>query len=266
MVPTNVNWLVVVMLLGSKPTYTAAATFKLGYLYPQLNRGWCIESYSQFRLAIQQVNSQQDLLTNHTLAMVPFDTGGDARRALNGSVMLFADRDVVGLCGTGYSSAMEAAAMHASNVKKPMVSPGSTSPGLVDKSSYPFMIRSVDSVFEHIIRLVDTIHYFGWKHVAAIGTSDSYGACGGTTVLRVMTCTLLYVPSPSTPCLDTRRLCHCAAAEHCYQLFQSQCQGKNISILTYNRYAPLRQQHSPHGLDTLYIHPRRPPSHLRQVC
>jgi ABC-type branched-subunit amino acid transport system substrate-binding protein len=109
------------------------ASFKLGYLYIQSSSSWVVESFSQFKLSVQHVNAQAALGTGNNFSFAVFNTQGDSSNALAGAIELLSDPDVIGLVGTGYSSAAEAAARYCTLMRKPMISPGSTSPDLVDK-------------------------------------------------------------------------------------------------------------------------------------
>ena len=78
-----------------------AATFKLGYLYIQSGSSWVVESFSQFKLAVAEVNRAQSLGGGNNLSYVVYNSQGSSTTALAGAIALLSDPDVVGLVGTG---------------------------------------------------------------------------------------------------------------------------------------------------------------------
>ena len=98
-------------------------TLRLGYLYVQSPSSWVVESFSQFRLAVQRVNDDPLLLPGKTLVWSKHDTQGNSAAALEGALQLLQHKDFVGIVGTGYTDALAAPALYAS-LKKTQVSGG----------------------------------------------------------------------------------------------------------------------------------------------
>jgi len=157
-----------VCLLLNLLVHLDAATFKLGYLYIQSGSSWVVESFSQFKLAVAEANRAQLLGVNNNLSYVVYNSQGTSTNALAGAIALLSDPDVVGLVGTGYSSAAESAARYCSLLEKPMISPGSTSISLVNKAEYPYFLRSIASAEQEVKAIVSMITLYGWRHAALL--------------------------------------------------------------------------------------------------
>lgn len=151
--------------------------YNIGYLYPRQPVEWAVESYTLFRLALSRINADSSILTNHTLGHVLYDTRESASDALLGAITLLSDPSVIGLLGTAYSATIEAPSVYATLRKKPIVSPGSTSPSeeLVTKRSFPSLIRSVANERDALVGLATAIADFGWRHVAVLGSQGAFG-------------------------------------------------------------------------------------------
>jgi len=145
-----------------------AEVVKLGYLYIQSESSWVVESFSQFKLAVRDVNAATVLPAGVQLNYSVYDTQGSSLQALAGAIALLEDPEVFGIVGTGYSGAAESAARFCSLKQKPMISPGSTAMSLVDKSQYPFFFRSVSSNEQQLKAILAFVEDFGWKFVAVL--------------------------------------------------------------------------------------------------
>ena len=97
-----------------------------------------------------------------------YDTQGSSSQALAGAIALLEDEAVVGIVGTGYSKAAEAAATYCSYRRKPMISPGSTSLDLVDKADFPYFMRSIASDEQQMTSLAGILQRLGWRHIAIV--------------------------------------------------------------------------------------------------
>jgi protein involved in polysaccharide export with SLBB domain len=71
--------------------FTPSLTYKLGFLYKWSDSSWLVESFSQFKLAIHDVNANSTLGPNDNLTFVVFDSQGDSSNALagNGTAAVF---------------------------------------------------------------------------------------------------------------------------------------------------------------------------------
>ncbi|KAL1529246.1 hypothetical protein AB1Y20_000201 [Prymnesium parvum] len=102
-----------------------AASVRLGYIYDQSSASWVVESFSQFKLGVKAVNDAGVLGGGYRLNYSVCNSEGEALVALRCAASLLDDPDVIGIVGTGYSSAAPLAASFSSIRQKPMVSPGS---------------------------------------------------------------------------------------------------------------------------------------------
>eukprot|EP00419_Tripos_fusus_P037267 CAMPEP_0172786018 /NCGR_PEP_ID=MMETSP1074-20121228/205735_1 /TAXON_ID=2916 /ORGANISM="Ceratium fusus, Strain PA161109" /LENGTH=945 /DNA_ID=CAMNT_0013623031 /DNA_START=115 /DNA_END=2952 /DNA_ORIENTATION=+ len=144
---------------------------KLGFLYEQSSLNWLLESWSQFKLAIQDVNEDPTLLPGHVLNYSLADTEGLELSALRGAGDLI-DEGVVGIVGTGYSRALMAPAVFCSMMGKPMVSPGSTAVDLTGKTRFPFLLRSIAGDSGPLKTLAVVSYELGWRRAAVLVNED----------------------------------------------------------------------------------------------
>ena len=91
------RWLTV-SLLG---VLARAEVYQLGYLYIHSGSSWVVESFSQFKLAVRDVNDAAVLGSGSSLNYSVFDTQGSSTRALDGAITLLSNPNVVGIVGTG---------------------------------------------------------------------------------------------------------------------------------------------------------------------
>jgi ABC-type branched-subunit amino acid transport system substrate-binding protein len=174
----------------------AETPMKLGFLYHEGPASWLVESRTQFKMALREINEARLLPIN--LTYLAADTHGHSFGALQGTMALLADRDVVGIVGTGYSSVLRSAAMYCSASRTPIVSPGASAPDLTDKSTMPFLVRTVASDSVELNGLLSTVVSLGWRKIAVIASDGlaraaSYfqaraTASGVEVVLQVCCC------------------------------------------------------------------------------
>ena len=145
-----------------------APTLKLGFLYQHSPASWLVESRSQFKLALREINAAGVLPVGTNLSYAEHDSQGLPLPAVQGAIQLLSDPEVVGLVGTGYSTALEAAATYASARRKPIISPGSTAVGFANKAAMPFLLRTCSSDAAQLEMAAATVAGFGWRHVAVI--------------------------------------------------------------------------------------------------
>eukprot|EP00928_Gymnodinium_smaydae_P013401 TRINITY_DN14889_c0_g2_i3.p1 TRINITY_DN14889_c0_g2~~TRINITY_DN14889_c0_g2_i3.p1 ORF type:complete len:1298 (-),score=116.22 TRINITY_DN14889_c0_g2_i3:548-4441(-) len=145
----------------------ASSEIKLGYLYIQSGSSWVVESFSHFKLAIQDVNADSSVLPNHTLNFVVKNSKGNQLVALQGAIDLI-DAGVVGIVGTGYSGALPAPSIYCSMKHVPIMSPGSTFPDYVDKSPFPYLLRSIASDMNTLRGFVILVKSLGFTRIACL--------------------------------------------------------------------------------------------------
>ena len=188
---TLLLWLM--LFTEPEPAILAAGSLKIGFLYPQKDSSWVVESFSQFRLAVKRINENQRKRPFFpTLQFIAYDSRGDSLTALKGAVKLIETDRCNVVIGPAYSAEIPAASafasvcrLHPANKKSsaasqaagpagqpyqrcqqvmrvPMISPGATSVEYVDKTPYPFLLRTVGSdklQFEAFLQLA---FLFGW--------------------------------------------------------------------------------------------------------
>jgi hypothetical protein len=93
----------------------SATAFTIGFLYPQKDSSWVVESFSQFRLAVKRINENQRKRPSFpTLQFIAYDSRGDSLTAVKGAVKLIETDHCNVLIGPGYSAEIPAASAFAS--------------------------------------------------------------------------------------------------------------------------------------------------------
>lgn len=152
----------------------SAEDIALGYLYIQSSSSWVVESFNQFKLAVKDVNDDPTILNGTSLTYLVENSKGSETEALQGAINHI-NNGVVGLVGTGYSSALSASGIYCTVMQKPIVSPGSTWVNLINKDRYPYMMRSIASDLADLKAMAVATYDLGWRRVAILHT-DSFGA------------------------------------------------------------------------------------------
>jgi hypothetical protein len=145
-----------------------SARITLGYLYTQNDAAWLVESFAQFKLAVHDVNAAGLLGSLGNLTYRRYNARGSPTDALAGAISLLSDPDMIGLVGTGYSSAASAPARFCSLRRKPMISPGSTSIELADKTPYEYFMRSIANDIEQYKFALTAVAAYGWSHLSIV--------------------------------------------------------------------------------------------------
>mmetsp|Transcript_71247 Transcript_71247/g.189448 ORF Transcript_71247/g.189448 Transcript_71247/m.189448 type:complete len:1232 (-) Transcript_71247:256-3951(-) len=151
--------------------WAAGSDLKLGFLFAQSSESWLQESWSQFKLAIGDVNADGALLPNHTLTYTAVDTRDDAQIALSG-VRDLVPTGVVGIIGTGYSSILAPIALHCSISAVPLVSSSSTAPEFIGKASYPFLFRTQPTDESELKAMAVIVRELIWAVVVIVANVD----------------------------------------------------------------------------------------------
>jgi len=158
----------------------AQSTVKLGYLYKMSgptadaqSDNWLVESFNQFKLAIKDVNADASILPATTLDYEMYNGMGDPAATLAGALDL-KGKDVVGVVGTGFSTAIPFAAAYLSLFNVPMISPGSTLLDYSDKTNYPYLMRSIASDASQLKGFVALAHSLQFKKAAFVSSKDWY--------------------------------------------------------------------------------------------
>ena len=116
-------------------------------------------------------------------------TQGSQGIALRGSIELLVDLDAdpdgagpfptVGIVGTGNSQELNAPAMYATLMQKPMISPGSTSVEHINKEQFSYLMRSIANDGAELKFLALTCKRMGFKRVSVLVSDDSLGRYRG---------------------------------------------------------------------------------------
>lgn len=182
-----VGLFVVFLALSHPAQATTKQNISLAYLYiidphDETGSAWVVESETAFRLAVQEINNNPSMLPGFHILPRFLDTNGEQVTALHNvaSVVHLDDDDCVdhagvapfGFIGTGYSTAARAAAMYASIANVPMISPGSTWTGLVDKSAMPYFFRSIAPDTDAVAGLAELAFAAGWRNIAVLMEVD----------------------------------------------------------------------------------------------
>lgn len=83
---------------------------------------------------------------------------------------------MVALLGPPTSHQSVVASLALNTFKLPIVSTTASSPALSDKSLYPTFSRLQPSDAYQGVIMARLVNYFGWKRVAVLSTSESYGS------------------------------------------------------------------------------------------
>jgi ABC-type branched-subunit amino acid transport system substrate-binding protein len=92
----------------------ATGSFKIGFLYPQKDSSWVVESFSQFRLAVKRINEAPPRSSFPILEFVAYDSRGNSLTALKGANKLIETDRCDVLIGPAYSAEVPAASAFAS--------------------------------------------------------------------------------------------------------------------------------------------------------
>lgn len=181
------------MLIIIAAAITAApATVMLGGLFPRFRIGGRkdgsgIERLAAFRMAIAEINNKTDGLADDLLPDTRIEFAvRDSKR--NDGVALVEALGLINPAGAVRASAIIGAAssgpslavaMLTGVLQVPQISYSSTSPLLSDGNQYPYFLRTPPSdafQADGIIEVASSL--FGYTALAAVSTTDSYGAAG----------------------------------------------------------------------------------------
>lgn len=199
-------FLAVLALLNPAASQT---TLWLGFNYihgSASSLSWGVETFSQFKLGVQDVNAQVFNSpingVSYVLNFTDQDTQSSQTVALKGAISQITDsvRPVLGIVGTESYSA-PAVATYASMANVPMVSPGSTLTNLVDKSNYPYFLRSVANDASQLKATAAFIGFMNWRRCATL-TSNAMTLTSLLTALDALSVqylSLVYQDMSMTP-------------------------------------------------------------------
>ncbi|XP_072928545.1 metabotropic glutamate receptor 7-like isoform X1 [Hemitrygon akajei] len=157
--------------------------------------------------ALDQINSDPDLLTNITLGARILDTcskdiyaleqsltfvqthiqkDSSDVRCTNGEPPIFVKPErIVGVIGASSSSVSIMVAKILRLFKIPQISYASTAPELSDNSSYAFFSRVVPPDSYQTQAMVDIVKAMGWNYVSTLASEGSYGESGVEAFVQV---------------------------------------------------------------------------------
>lgn len=167
------------------PTVNANTEIKIGGLFPLSGSlaGGGVEREAAFRIAIEEINANSELLNGYTLVGLSKDTATEPSTGVQVAGEAISE-GAVGLIGAASSSvSMAIASGPAKSNKVPQISYSSTSAALSNKTIYPYFLRVVPPDSVQGLAVANIINEMGWSHIATLATSDDYGA-GGIGILE----------------------------------------------------------------------------------
>ncbi|KAI9144373.1 periplasmic binding protein-like I [Paraphysoderma sedebokerense] len=160
-------------------THGQLVNYTLGFIYPNLTlQTWATDSLRAFNLAVTEINGNTSYNGSFKLSYVFKDEGeGNETLAALGvyEISTMPNVTTVGYIGTGYSRAVEGPAVLSSALQKPIISPGSTSAQLTEKTYMPYLMRSISSSLEETKFVAEFVAATGFKNVALLVDDKGLG-------------------------------------------------------------------------------------------
>mmetsp|Transcript_1951 Transcript_1951/g.2161 ORF Transcript_1951/g.2161 Transcript_1951/m.2161 type:complete len:767 (-) Transcript_1951:124-2424(-) len=163
--------LFIVCLFLLTATFTAKA-IPIGGLFPH-SGGWSIgdRTLPGFELAVRDINADNTILPNHTLEPVANDTECDEGKGLL-EFTEFRTRGIQAIVGAGCSVVSTPISSLATYWNIPMVSWGSTSPKLSEKSKHPYFKRVVLPDDQQALAMLDLCKHYGWSRIGILYSQE----------------------------------------------------------------------------------------------
>ncbi|OCT90663.1 hypothetical protein XELAEV_18019280mg [Xenopus laevis] len=141
--------------------------------------------------AVEEINSNPELLPNITLGYQVFDTCFTSREAAKGTLlMLSGGNDIIpnyrcrtgarlaGIIGDSWSTGSIIMAQILGLFRYPQISYFATSPVLNDRDLFPSFFRTISNDEYQMRGLAQLIFHFGWTWVGLLADDDDYGQHG----------------------------------------------------------------------------------------
>nr|XP_019706769.1 glutamate receptor 3.5-like [Elaeis guineensis] len=145
------------------------------------------------QLAVQDVNSNRNLLAGTMLNIIPRDTNCSGFLGIIQALQLM-ENDVVAVIGPQSSGIAHAISHVGNELHVPLLSFAATDPTLTSLQ-YPYFLRTAQNDYFQMNAIADMIGYYGWREVIAIFIDDDYGRGGITALgdaLAMKRCKLTY--------------------------------------------------------------------------
>ena len=144
-------------------------------------------SLLSFKLALDRINADPNLLPNTTLVGAICDSKSDASEVIAGTFRLINDAGVVGIIGEAQSSMSQYVAYVSKPYKMTQVSFGSSSTDFTEGhlKTYPYFARPLPHVRYEATALTAFVQSQGWNRFAIVSTTDSYGSAGQAAMVSM---------------------------------------------------------------------------------
>ncbi|XP_070580962.1 guanylate cyclase 32E-like [Ptychodera flava] len=148
--------------------------FTLGYLMTETNKNgyklWSLTVSGAMILAMEDINSDPNILPGHQLTFVPYDTQGTELDALSAMTLLWRDYDIVGFIGP--AETCKTAARLAASWNLGMISYRCAEYEVSDKSRYPTFARTNPPDTQISKSLVALLKHFDWRVLTIVTPED----------------------------------------------------------------------------------------------
>ncbi|XP_041441602.1 extracellular calcium-sensing receptor-like [Xenopus laevis] len=141
--------------------------------------------------AVEEINSDPELLPNITLGYQVFDTCFTLREAAKGTLLMLSGgkemtpnynchkgAPLAGIVGDSWTTASIIMAQILGLYRYPQISYFATSPILNDRDLFPSFFRTIPSDEYQMKGLAQLVLYFGWTWVGILADDDDYGQYG----------------------------------------------------------------------------------------
>eukprot|EP00079_Xenopus_tropicalis_P013062 XP_002940852.1 PREDICTED: extracellular calcium-sensing receptor-like [Xenopus tropicalis] len=141
--------------------------------------------------AVEEINSDPELLPNITLGYQVFDTCFTSREAARGTLLMLSGGNEItpnyhchkgaplaGIIGDSWSTGSIIMAQILGLSRYPQISYFATSPVLNDRDLFPSFFRTISNDEYQMRGLAQLIFYFGWTWVGLLADDDDYGQHG----------------------------------------------------------------------------------------
>eukprot|EP00736_Rhodelphis_marinus_P000467 Rmarinus@m.7904 len=140
------------------------------------------ERFAAFLMALDDINSDSSILPHTELRYSVRDSRRDSYFTFAAASFFVSDafsgRGAHAVVGAASSSPSMAAQSALAGASIPQISYSATSAELSDTSLYPYFFRTPPSDALQGLGQAEIVQEFGWVHVAAVHTTDSYGSAG----------------------------------------------------------------------------------------
>ena len=163
-------------IFSALTTHALAANVTLAVFIPLTgDKSFGRKMGSAFLLAIEDVNSNPNLLPNHMLTYFYNDTGCNARKGLGEVVDMWVNQagNVHGMIGPACDLVCEPSGMLAANWQIPLISWGCSSSHLSNKDDFPTLARTLGPYTKMAKMFVKMLEYWKWSRVSILASTEN---------------------------------------------------------------------------------------------